>query len=162
VGLKVFLIHRPGEMVETPHHYRTAEQRLARAQRRVSRRKQGSKRRRKAVAHLKRRQQQVRRQRQDFHHKTARSLLRADRTIYLDDVRVVNLVQNKHLAKSSSDAGWAAFRTILHAKAAAAGRQVVTVPPATTYTSQECSGCGERVPKHLSARPPVCPTCGRC
>src|SRR5262249_12596146 len=60
--------------------------------------------------------------------------------------------------KSISDAGWAAFRTILEGKAAYAGRRVVAVPPA--FTSQECSGCGERVPKSLSVRTHVCPCCG--
>jgi putative transposase len=54
VGLKVFLIAVDGEIVENCCHYRTAEQELARAQRRVSRRKKGSHRRRKAIALLKR------------------------------------------------------------------------------------------------------------
>src|SRR5262249_48993488 len=145
VGLKVFLITSEGDAVENPRHHRKAEKRLKKAQRRVSRRKQGSKRRRKAVALLKRKHQQVQRQRQDFHHKTATTLLHQYDTIYLEDVRVANMVRNRHLSKSISDAGWAQFRTILEAKAACAGRQVVAVPPA--YTSQDCSGCGERVPK---------------
>ena len=57
-----------------------------------------------------------------------------------------------------SDAGWAQFRTILEGKAAYAGRRVVAVPPA--YTSQDCSGCGERVRKSLSVRTHVCLRCG--
>jgi putative transposase len=42
VGLKVFLITADGEMIENPCHYRTAERRLQKAQRRVSRREKGS------------------------------------------------------------------------------------------------------------------------
>jgi transposase len=38
------------------------------------------------------------------------------------------MVRNHHLAKRISDAGWAAFRTILEAKAACAERQVFAVP----------------------------------
>jgi putative transposase len=158
VGLKVFLIAADGESVEPPRHYRKAEQRLAKAQRRVSRRKKGSHRRRKAVALLKRKHQKVQRQRRDFHHKTALALLRQFDTIYLEDLRVANLVRNRHLAKSISDAGWAQFRAILDAKAACAGRHVIAVPPA--YTSQDCSGCRERVLKSLSVRTHVCPSCG--
>ncbi len=158
VGLKVFLITSEGDAVENPRHHRTAEKHLKKAQRRVSRRKKGSKRCRKAVQLLKRKHQKVQRQRRDFHQKTATTLLRQYDTIYLEDLRVANLVRNHHLAKSISDAGWAQFRTILEAKAVYAGRQVVAVPPA--YTSQDCSGCGQRVPKRLSMRTHVCTSCG--
>jgi putative transposase len=135
VGLKVFLVTADGEVVENPCHYRTAEKALKKAQRRVSRRKKGSQRRRKAVA-----------------------LLRHYDTIYVEDLRVANLVQNARLSKSISDAGWAQFRTILCGKAACAGRSVIAVP--AQYTSQDCSGCGERVEKSLSVRTHICPSCG--
>jgi putative transposase len=158
VGLKVFLVTADSETVENPRHYCKAEKQLAKAQRRVSRRKKGSERRKKAVKLLARKHQKVRRQRTDFHHKTALALLRRYDTIYLEELQVRNMVRNHHLAKSISDASWAAFRTILDAKAAWAGRRVIAVPPA--YTSQDCSGCGERVPKSLSVRTHVCPSCG--
>jgi putative transposase len=158
VGLKVFLITADGESVDNPSHYRRGEKKLAKAQRRVSRRKKGSKRRRKSVGNLQRAHQTVKRQRADFHHKTALTLLRRYDTIYLEDLRVANMVRNRHLAKSIADAGWAQFRAILEAKAACAGRRVVAVPPA--YTSQDCSGCGMRVPKSLSVRTHVCTSCG--
>ena len=154
----MFLITAEGEITENPRHYRQAERAMAKAQRRVSRRKKGSNRRRKAVKVLAKKHQHVRRQRTDFHHKTALTLVRQYDTIYLEDLQVANMVQNPHLAKSISDAGWAAFRTILEAKAAYAGRQVIAVPPA--YTSQDCSGCGERVEKSLSVRTHSCPSCG--
>jgi putative transposase len=158
VGLKVFLITADGQTVENPRHSPKAEQPLKQAQRRVARRKQGSTRRRKAAALLKRTQQPVRRQRRAFHHKTARTLLRPADTIALDDVRVANMLRNHRLAKSISDASWAAFRTILAGKAAYAGRRIVAVPPA--FTAQDCSGGGERVAKSLWVRTHVCITCG--
>ena len=158
MGLKVFLVTADGAVVENPRHYRKAEKALVKAQRRVSRRKQGSNRRKKAVRLLARKHQKVKRQRRDFHHKTALALVRAYEVIYLEDLRVANLVQNPYLAKSISDAGWATFRSILEGKAAYAGRRVIAVPPA--YTSQECSGCGERVEKSLSIRTHVCTSCG--
>jgi putative transposase len=154
----VFLVTAEGDIVQNPRHYRASERELQKAQRRVSRSKKGSNRRRKAVRLLARKHQKVRRQRTDFHHKTALMLLQRYDTIYLEDLRVANLVKNSHLAKSIADAGWGQFRTILCGKAAYAGRRVVAVPPA--YTSQDCSGCGERVEKSLSVRTHVCPSCG--
>jgi len=158
VGLKVFLITADGEVVENPRLHRRGEKQLAKANKRVSRRKQGSHRRRKAVGLLGKQHQTVKRQRADFHHKTALALLRDYDTIYLENLRVANMVRNRHLAKSISDAGWAQFRTILEAKAVYAGRRVIAVP--AQYTSQDCSGCGARVPKSLSVRTHICTTCG--
>jgi putative transposase len=110
---------------------------------------------------LARTHQQVQRQRCDFHHTTALSLLRTDDPIAREDVRVATMVRNQPLATRSSDASWAALRTLLDATAACAGRQAVAVPPAST--SQDCqdgSGCGERVRTSLSVRTHVCPCCG--
>jgi putative transposase len=158
VGLTVFLITADRLVVENPRLHRRGEQKLAKAGKRVSRRKQGSKRRGKAVGQLARAHQTVKRQRADFHHQTALMLLRQYDTIYLEDLRVANLVRNRHLATRISDAGWAAFRSILEGKAAYAGRRVIAVP--AHYTSQDCSGCGARVPKSLSVRTHVCASCG--
>jgi putative transposase len=158
LGLESFLTLTNGEQIANPRHYRTAEKRLVKAHRRVSKRKKGSHRRRKAVRLLQRAHQKTRRQRRDFHHKTALSLLRQYDTVYYEDLQVANMVQNGHLAKSIYDAGWSQFCTILVFKAGNAGKQAVAVPPA--YTSQVCSGCGALVLKGLSVRWHECPDCG--
>jgi putative transposase len=118
----------------------------------------GSDRRRKAAQLLARAHQQVKRQRQDFHHKTAPAIVSENDTIYDEDVQTATMLKNHHLAKSISDAGWAAFLTILADKAACAGRRVVAVHPA--FTSQTCSGCGVLVSKDWSVRWHSCPDCG--
>jgi putative transposase len=177
VGLKVFLVTAQGDVVENPRHYRKAEKALQKAQRRVSRRKKRSKRRKKAAQALAKRHQKVRRQRTDFHHKTALALVRAYDAIYLEDLQVGNLSHRPApvsdgnggylhngasakagLNKSIQDAGWYRFRQILTCKAEWVGKRVEAVPPA--YTSQDCSGCGQRVEKSLSVRTHVCTNCG--
>jgi putative transposase len=185
-GLESFATRSDGSRILTPRRYRKAEASLAKRQRRVARRKKGSARRKKgsarrkkgsarrkkgsarrkkgsarrkkAVVVLAKAHQTVRRQRQDFHHKTALSLVRASDTISHEDVRVANLVRNHHLAKSIADAGWSAFLAILTFKAASAGKRVQAVDPA--YTSQACSGCGVVVSKGLSVRWHSWPDCG--
>jgi putative transposase len=176
VGLKVFLITADGEIVANPRHYRTAERAVKKAQRRVSRRKKGSERRRKVVVLCSKKYQHVRRQRTDFHHKTALALVRQYDTIYYEAIQPANLSRRpapvpdgnggyRHngakakagLNKSIHDAGWRQFLIILACKAECASKRVEAVPPA--YTSQDCSGCGARVPKSLSVRTHVCTNC---
>jgi putative transposase len=156
--LEAFATLADGTRIFSPGWYRKTERALKTAQRRVSRRKKGSHRRRKAVILLAKAHQTVRRQRQDFHHKTALALVRANDVIYHEALQPANMVRNHTLAKSISDAGWAAFLSILSFKAACAGRSVVAVNPA--FTSQICSGCGVLVSKGLSVRWHSCPGCG--
>jgi putative transposase len=177
VGLKVFLVTADGEMGANPRHYRKAEKQLAKANKRVSRRKKGSNRRKKAVRLLAKKHQHVRRQRTDLHHKTALTLVRTYDVVYYEAILPANLsrrpapvpdgnggyLQNgagrkAGLNKSIHDAGWGHFLAILAYKAAWAGKRAEAVSPA--YTSQDCSGCGERVSKSLSVRTHVCPSCG--
>jgi putative transposase len=178
VGLKVFLITAGGDIVENPRHYRKAERQLQKAQQRVSRRKKGSNRRRKAVQVLAKQHQHVRRQRRDFHHKTALDLVRAYDVLYVEAIQPAHLsrrpapqqdengiyehngaARKAGLNKSIQDAGWRQFLSILAYKAACAGKRVEAVNPA--YTSQDCSGCGERMQISLSVRTHACTNCGR-
>jgi putative transposase len=160
LGLESFATLANGQRIITPSYYRKAQAYLRRCQRRVARRKKGSHRRRKAVALLAKAHLHIARQRRDFHHQEARNLVRAYDVIYHEDLRVANMVQNRHLAKSIQDAGWSAFLTILTFKAVGAGKRVVAVNPA--FTSQRCSGpgCGAIVAKGLSVRWHACPKCG--
>jgi putative transposase len=177
VGLVHFLTRADGEHVPNPRHHRQAEREVKKAQQRVSRRKKGSNRRKKAVRLLAKKHQHVRRQRADFHHQTALALVRAYDTIFYEAIQPANLIRRPAptpdgnggyahngarrkagLNTSIQDAGWSSFLSILAYKAACAGKRAEAVDPA--YTSQECSGCGERISKSLSVRTHVCTNCG--
>jgi putative transposase len=56
------------------------------------------------------------------------------------------------------DAGWSSFLSILTNKADNAGLLVIAVNPKNT--SQDCSNCGEKVPKKLHDRWHDCSNCG--
>ena len=158
LGLKSFLVTSDGQAVEPPKFYRQAEAGLRRAQRRLSRRKKGSNRRRKAARLVARLQQHIANQRRDFHHKTALALVREHGTIVHEDLNVKGIARTR-LAKSTHDAGWAGFLSILHGKAEGAGVRVISVP--ARNTTQACSQCGALpdVPKTLSDRVHSCPHC---
>jgi len=123
----------------------------------VSSKVKGSKNRSKARERLGRKHLKVRRQRKDFAVKTARALIMSNDVIAYENLKVANMVRNRRLSKSISDAGWRAFVTWLEYLAHVYGKVVVAVPP--QYTSQECSGCGARVKKALSERTHVCLRC---
>ncbi|WP_363267841.1 transposase [Okeania sp. SIO2B3] len=62
------------------------------------------------------------------------------------------------MSKSINDAGWGQFLSILTVKAENAGQKTIAVNPKNT--SQDCSNCGEKVPKKLNIRTHSCPHCG--
>jgi putative transposase len=163
VGLKVFLADSEGGMVENPRHFRQGQKRLAHAQRRVCRRTKGSHRRRKAAREVACQHLKMSRQRRDFHFKTAKRYAERYSRICVENLKVENLkvvgmVKNQHLAKSIHDASWSAFLAILEDKAARADHQVIRVP--ARFTTQRCRRCGEYVQKSLSVRTHICPSCG--
>lgn len=157
LGIEHFATLSSGEHIANPRHYRAAQSALRLSQRRVSRRRKGGNNRRKAVETLARAHQKVQRARLDFCHKTARGLVERFDTLAVEKLNIRGMVRCHPLALSISDAGWGIFLQVLAAKAESAGRRVVEVNPAGT--SQQCSRCGERVPKKLSQRWHSCPYC---
>ncbi len=171
VGLDMGLIHflsdSDGNTVENPRYLRKSEKALKRIQRRVSKREKGSLNRAKAINRLGRKHLKVQRQRKDFAVKTAKCVIQSADLVAIEDLKVRNMVlakrgaisaQNRHLAKSISDAAWSLFRQWLAYFGRISGVPVIAVAP--HYTSQNCSSCGKEVKKALSIRTHVCPHCG--
>ena len=157
VGLKEFLTTSEGETVAIPQHYRKTQKRLRTIQKRVSRRKKGSNRRQKAVKQLGKCHKKIADKRKDFHFKTANDLLKKYDVIAVEGLNVKGLARTR-LAKSVLDAGWSNFLSILTNKAVNAG--LLVVPVSAYNTSQDCSRCGEKVPKKLHERWHDCSHCG--
>jgi putative transposase len=158
VGLKAYYTDSEGHTIENPRHYRKAEQKIKRLNRRLSRKKKGSKNRKKARQRLAKAHLKVQRQREDFARKTANALITSSDLIAYEDLHIRNMVKNRHLSKSIHDAGWGTFLRWVKAYAAIHDSPVMAVPPA--YTSQDCSECGTRVKKTLSVRTHICTGCG--
>lgn len=157
VGLKSFLVYDSGKEVEIPRYYRSSENRLKRLQRSLSRKKKGSSRRKKAIGRVAKAHLQVSNQRKDFHYKTTKQLLSQGKHVAHEKLNIKGLAKSR-LAKSVTDAGWGQFLQILSIKAERAGLLAIAVNP--NGTSQNCSGCGTKVPKTLADRLHACPQCG--
>ncbi|MBP0018557.1 MAG: transposase [Cyanobacteria bacterium SBLK] len=157
VGLKEFLTTSEGETIPIQQTYRKAQNHLARQQRRLKNKKKGSNNYQKQQNKIALIHQRIQRQRKDFQYKIANWLTRCYDLISVEDLNIKGLARTR-LSKSILDAAWGQFITILEAVAVKCGVRVVKVNP--HGTSQDCSGCGTKVPKTLSVRTHECPKCG--
>ena len=134
---------------------------LAKAQKTLSRRKRGSARYGKAKTRLARIHSRVVNRRQDFIQKLTTSLVREYEIICTEHLKPSNMVRNRHLALSISDAGWGEFIRQLEYKATWYGRLVSKVSPYFP-SSQLCHDCGFKNAevKNLAVRMWTCPNCG--
>jgi putative transposase len=154
MGLTHFYTDSNGEKVENPRYLRKSSKRLKRLQSRVSKKVKGKRNRRAAITRLGKQHLKVSRQRKDFAVKLARCVMKSNDFVAYEDLKVKNMVKNRHLALSISDAAWGIFKEWLKYYAAKFGKVAIAVPP--HYTSQDCSGCGAVVKKSLSVRTHIC------
>ncbi|TMV46997.1 IS200/IS605 family element transposase accessory protein TnpB [Paenibacillus mesophilus] len=157
VGLNTFAALSDETKVDNPRYLRKAEKRLKRKQQLLSRKQPASRNRKKAKLKVAKAHRKVARQRKDFLHKQSYRIVRDHDLIAVEELKVRNMVRNRRLAKSISDAGWRRFITYLCYKAKRQGKRFAQVP--AHGTSQTCL-CGAPVPKTLSIRIHECESCG--
>lgn len=161
VGLTHFYTDSNGHKVDNPRFLEKSLKKLAREQRRLSRKEKGSTNYRKQRQRVALIHEKVLNQRQDFLHKLSTTLVCENQTICVEDLRVKNMVRNGKLARHISGASWGTFLRMLEYKAAWYGNDFIRIP--TFYpSSQTCSGCGTKNPlvKDLSVRMWACSDCG--
>lgn len=158
VGLKSLITLSDGKQVEPPEFLRASEEKLAWEQRKLSRKKKGSANRKKQLIMVARVHRKIRNQRKDFAHKTSRTLVNNYNLIAFENLNIRGMVQNHHLAKSISDAGWYQLQTYTAYKAEDAGKQCKFV--VSNGTSQECCVCGNIERLTLADRVFRCSKCG--
>ncbi|MCZ7361956.1 MAG: transposase [Candidatus Methanoperedens sp.] len=157
-GLSSLITMSNGGQIEPPEFLRESEDKLTKEQKRLSRKKKRSQNRNKQRIIVAKGHRKIRNQRIDFAHKTSRKLVDSFDRIVFEDLQIKNMMQNHHLAKSISDAGWNQLIGLTKSKAEYAGKVVELIN--ARNTSQNCSGCGNSVPKDLSVRLHSCPFCG--
>ena len=158
MGLNSYAVLSDGEHVDNPRLYRKSEKRLAHLQRRMSRKEKGGRIWVKAKTGVARLHEKIGNRRTDFLHKASRRIADTYETVYVEDLKIRNMVKNRRLAKSINDASWGRFIRMIACKEEESGGQLIQVD--AKGTTQMCSGCGETVPKDLSQRIRVCPHCG--
>ena len=162
VGTTHYLTTSDGETVDNPRWSRQAEGLLRKHSKTQSRRKKGSQRWQKAVHATALHHERTTNKRKDFIGKLVYNLYhhKQKNVLVAEGLGVSNMVQNRHLSKSISDAAWRSFFEWAGNIAERDGFHFHQVDPKNT--SQTCSCCGEKAPKKLSlsVRTFACQFCG--
>ena len=150
VGTTHYLTTSEGEKEDNPKWYRQAEGLLHKHNQTMARRKKGSKRWYKAVHASALHQERTANRRKDFIGKLVYKLYhhKENNVLIAENLNTSNMVQNKHLSKSISDASWGIFFKWCADIAERDGLHFHQVDPKNT--SQTCSSCGKKSPKKLS------------
>ncbi|WP_418139814.1 RNA-guided endonuclease InsQ/TnpB family protein [Oceanimonas smirnovii] len=160
LGLTDLFITDQGERVGNPRHTAKYAARLAKAQRRLSKKKLGSANRAKARQKVAKLHAKISDCRQDNLHKLSRRLINENQVVCVESLTVKNMIRNPTLSKAIADAGWGEFVRQLAYKAEWAGRSLVAIDQ-WFPSSKRCSGCGHTLSSlPLSVRKWDCPECG--
>ncbi len=155
VGIQCFAAFSDGTKVEGVHSFRMHEDRLAREQRKLARKKKGSNNWKKQKRKISKLHHTIANVRQDFLHKLSTEISENQAKVYMEGLNIKNMsasakgtieepgrsVKAKSgLNKSILDQGWYEFRRQLDYKLAWKGGMLSEVNP--RHTSLRCSCCG--------------------
>lgn len=161
LGIKDLVITSDGEKFYNPKIIYKYEQKLAKEQRKLAKKKIGSRNRNKQRIKFARLYEKLHNIRIDYLHKISHKLINENQVIVSENLKVSNMLKNHNIAKSISDCGWYELTRQLQYKAYWNNRQYIKVD---TYfaSSQICSNCGYKNSdtKDLSVREWICPECG--
>jgi putative transposase len=159
-GITSLVTLSTGEKVANPRHERRDRERLAKAQRALSRKQKDSANRARARRKVARVHARITDRRKDFLHQLTTRLVRENQAVVIEDLSVRNMVRNHSLARAISDAAWRDLRGMLEYKCDWYGRDLIVID--RWYpSSKTCSACGHVAAKMpLDVREWVCQNCG--
>ena len=164
LGLTTFAYFSNGQTIERQRWMKQDAADIARLQRKKERFAKGNAGRRKVVKALCHAYERAANRRNNFAHQESRKLVNEYQFIAFEKLDIKDMQsrpkgsRNKTVNRGIADVAWGQFVQFTVYKAANAGRGVALVNP--RGTTQECSGCGQVVPKDLSVRIHDCPHCG--
>ena len=165
MSLSKFVVSSHNEdnaIIKYIRNYRKNEKRLARLQRKFSKKINTSNNKTKSKQQVAILQEKIANRRKDFVNKTVLFFVRKYDVIVLEDINLQNMSRTLHLGKSVNDLGFGLFKQLLEQKCNEYD-SVVIYADKWYPSSKTCSSCGHINKKlGLSDRRWVCPACGTC
>lgn len=160
LGITSMVVLSTGESVGNPRYFARDEKRLAKAQRRLAKKKKGSKNRNKARLKVATIHARIADRRRDYQHKLSTRIAHENQVICVESLAVKNMVKNHSLAKAISDVGWGEFVRQLDYKSQWYGRTLIKIDrfSPSSKTCHACKHVLDSLP--LDIREWVCPECG--
>lgn len=155
-----FYVASNGAVAEYDHYFRETEAKLARAQRRLSRKQRGSnnyykQKHRVACIH-----EEIANRRKDFCHKESRKITNSYDAVCVEDINLRGMAQCLKLGKATNDNGFGMFRKFLQYKLQEQGKQLIVIDK-WLPSSKACHICGYiNLEITLNVREWTCPSCG--
>ncbi|MEK6200355.1 MAG: IS200/IS605 family element RNA-guided endonuclease TnpB [Psychrobacter sp.] len=171
LGLTDFIVLSNGTKVANPKFLSKLQDRLAREQKILAKRRLVAKAQQRKLSESRNYQKQktkvakvyekITNSRKDFLHKLSFNIIKNHDVIAIEDLNVKGMVKNRKLAKAISDSSWSAFTTMLVYKSDWYGKTLVKID--RWYpSSKTCSNCNHLLTKAelpLSIRQWQCPSC---
>lgn len=172
MNVENFYTDSDGKTVENPRLRKNLQEKIAKAQRKLSRREVRAKKEGRGL-HMSRNYQAqrikvaklnlaVQRKREAFQHRESKKIVESQGAVFVEDLKARSLLKNHCLASSISDVSWGSFLRMLEYKSGFYGRSFLRVP--ARNTTQTCSHCGHIMSGEekltLEVREWDCPVCG--
>lgn len=160
LGVKDFVITSDGEVFENKHFYKKEEKKIAKLQRQLSKKKNGSNNFNKQCKRIAVLFERMTNKKENYIHSVSNVLLEKYDTIFMEDLNTSGIMKNRKLSKAIQEVGFYKFKTTLKNKALQNNKKVVEIDRYYP-SSKTCSKCGY-INKNLklSDRYWVCPKCG--
>ena len=160
LGVKDFVITSDGEVFENKHFFKKQEKKIAKLQRRLSKKQKGSNNRNKQRVKVAKAFECLTNQKEAYIHSVVNKLLTYYDVVFMEDLNVQGMLKNHKLAKAIAEVGFYRFKQVLTDKANNNYKQVIEV---SRYypSSKTCSQCGYKNKElALNDREWTCPVCG--
>lgn len=157
-GLKDLATLSTGEAIPANQKLKSSLSRLAKLQKNLSRKKNGSNRRARAKLKVAKLHLRVANQRKAVVQELSDKLTKTFKTVVIEDLNVKGMVKNRKLARAVNDAGFGVLRQAIEYKSALRGGNVI-VANRWFASSKTCCVCGQIHDMPLSKRTMAC-DCG--